>query len=619
MFSKTNKYVVSPEGYDDIGAVLDGLGEGFAHSEISWAELQTGTIPDGCEVLFVNCAGEASSGMVNANAIRKFVEHGGSLYASDFAGKVLSDAFPKALIFDQSGQQCEAHCSVVDDGLREVIGGKIKIHFDLSSWWQIRSVSSEVRVYVRWETLPIVVGFQYGRGHVIYTSFHNEAQVSEAEQKLLRFLVLRPILAQAASLATEVTRARQFAPGKEIIETINRGQRCGPYTYKAQGGEGLLYLLQWEGAGTLQLTIQDPTNRIVFQRQESRPPLQHEVASTMPGDWAYYIEAISAQYTNLPFVLTVATRTASKSSKPSTPLQPAILSRKGTYAKQWGSTHPGLMIILLDQSSSMNDPFGASQLLGGKKKCDAVATVLNNLLYEFIRTNTVGTEIKPRVDVAVLAYEGSTARSSLKGALANKPFVSLPELSAYPMRVETRLKKELDDSGQVVEIPTSFPVWVEPMVGTATPMCAALRRARELVETWVKQHPSNYPPVVINITDGASTDGDPREAAQELCEVGTGDGTVLLFNVYLTDKPLPTTEFPSQAGEIPPDPENIGATLFDMSSEIPAMSRKNISGATGKVLPSGARGLILNGDAGAIRSMFVFATVSAARSIDPNR
>lgn len=618
MYQKMNKHIVSPSGYDDIGAVLDDLGEGFAYSEISWAELQTGAIPDDCEVLFINCAREASSGTVNANAIRKFVERGGSLYASDWAGGVISSVFPKVVTFDQDGQACEANCSVVDEGLREVIGDKIKIHFDLDGWWRIRSVSSDVRVYVKWNSLPIVVGFQHGRGHVIYTSFHNKAQVSEAEQKLLRFLVLRPILAQAASLAAEASRARQFAPGKEIIETISRGQRCGPYVYKAQGGEGLLYLLQWEGVGTLKLTILDPTHNIVFQKQETRPPLQYEVASVTSGDWSCYVEAINTQYANLPFVLTVATR-ASKNVKPSTTLEPAILSRKGTYAKQWGSTHPGLLIILLDQSSSMNDPFGASQLLGGKRKCDAVATVLNNLLYEFIRANTVGAEVKPRADIAVLTYEGGTARSALKGALAGKPFVSLPELNAHPLRVETRLKKELADDGTVIEIPTPFPVWVEPMVGTATPMCTALRQARELAETWVKQHPNNFPPVVLNITDGASTDGDPREAAQELCEVGTSDGKVLLFNVYLTDKPLPAIEFPSQAGQIPADPEQLGATLFDISSEIPEAVRKNIANATGKILSPGARGLILNGDAGAIRSMFIFATLSAARSIDPNR
>lgn len=228
-------------------------------------------------------------------------------------------------------------------------------------------------------------------------------------------------------------------------------------------------------------------------------------------------------------------------------------------------------------------------------------------------------QIKPRADIAVLTYEGGTARSALLGALVGKPFVSLPELNEHPLRVETRLKKELDDSGQVIEIPSQFPVWVEPMVGTATPMCAALRMARELAEGWVKKHPDHYPPVVINITDGASTDGDPREAAHELCELGTSDGAVLLFNVFLTDKPVPPIEFPSQAGQIPTDAENLGTTLFDMSSEIPESARKNIAGAAGQTLPSGARGLVLNGDAGSIRQMFIFATVGASPAVDPNR
>lgn len=412
-----------------------------------------------------------------------------------------------------------------------------------------------------------------------------------------------------------------FTPGRESIARINTGATSERYRYGLNEPANLTYLLHWEGAGTLGLVVQDPQGHIMHDSTSAKSPIRVEISATTIGDWVCWVKSISVAHPNFPYVLTLARSALATITKSSTPMshpQPALLSRKGKYEKQWGSTHPGLLIFLIDQSSSMNDPFGGSQLGTGKKKSDMVATVLNNLLYEFIKTNTVGTVIKPRADIAVVIYEGNTASSALKGALASKEYVNLPELNTNPLRVEQRIKKELDDSGQVVEIPIRFPVWVEPLVGTATPMCAALRKARELAETWVKLHPDNYPPVVINITDGVSTDGDPREAAQELCEVGTSDGTVLLFNVYITDKPVPSIEYPSQAKGIPSDPENIGATLFDMSSIIPVSALKNIASSTGTTIPFGARGLVLNGDIGSLRQMFIFATIGATR-VDPNR
>ncbi|HEX7446368.1 MAG TPA: hypothetical protein VF306_02420 [Pirellulales bacterium] len=58
--------------------------------------------------------------------------------------------------------------------------------------------------------MPIVVGFRHGDGHVLCTSFHNKAQVYEQERRLLRFLVLQPILARAATEANQAVSARQF-------------------------------------------------------------------------------------------------------------------------------------------------------------------------------------------------------------------------------------------------------------------------------------------------------------------------------------------------------------------------------------------------------------------------
>ena len=68
-------------------------------------------------------------------------------------------------------------------------------------------------------------------------------------------------------------------------------------------------------------------------------------------------------------------------------------------------------------------------------------------------------------------------------------------------------------------------------------MCEALTLATSTLETWVKEHKFSYPPVVINITDGESTDGDPLEDAQVLRELSTQDGNVLLFNCHISGSP----------------------------------------------------------------------------------
>lgn len=232
------------------------------------------------------------------------------------------------------------------------------------------------------------------------------------------------------------------------------------------------------------------------------------------------------------------------------------------YGQTWASTHPGCLIVLLDQSGSMKNKFGGSQIGKGQTKADMVATVLNNLLHDLVKANTVGTLVKPRADVAVLGYEGRSVHSALGGVLSSQAFVSLAELAAHPLRVETRTRKEISDDGTVAEVQIPFPVWVEPHFGDMTPMRAAFQRACELAESWAVEHMDSYPPVIINVTDGASTDGDPSDLARELVKIHTNHGEALLFNCHITDLPSAKIEFPNNIEAIPDDPEHLAEPVF---------------------------------------------------------
>lgn len=314
----SRRYLVTPSGYDDIGAVLDSLGQGFEHGRVSFDELQHPQALDGCEVLFVNCSPEATGvSEPVAAAIRKFVERGGSLYASDWAGALIDRAFPGVLRFDTTGAAERVPCRVVDPGLAAIIGDSIDITFEIDAWWGVVDSKRGSRVYVERSTgpsqrraTPIVIGFAAGNGQVIYTSFHNKSQLSEKERGLLRFLVLRPIVAGAAEATASIIRAERLEPGKMIPDAIQRKASSRPYAHKASRGEGIVWVLTWNDSARMRLIVKDPGGRVVRQVEGSRTPLRCEVEAIHPGDWYCVVECLDASKDNVPYALTLARRTS---------------------------------------------------------------------------------------------------------------------------------------------------------------------------------------------------------------------------------------------------------------------------------------------------------------------
>jgi hypothetical protein len=289
------------------------------------------------------------------------------------------------------------------------------------------------------------------------------------------------------------------------------------------------------------------------------------------------------------------------------------------YSQAWSASRPGCLILLLDQSGSMSDPFGFSQAGAGRRKCDMVATVLNGFLNELIVTNTIAqkdgtTMVRPRADVAVLGYQGSFVGSILGGPLEGRTFVTLPELQTHPLTIERRTKREIDEVGMEVEIPVQFPLWVKPAAKAGTPMCAALRQAQDLASQWTRINPDSYPPVIINVTDGMANDGDPMEVARRFSDISTNDGQALFFNVHITDINSAPISYPASEQELPHD--RYAQKLFAMSSLIPETSLALLRSLWAHPVFPGARGLIFNGDAASVRQMFVFASVPATKPLE---
>jgi hypothetical protein len=83
-----------------------------------------------------------------------------------------------------------------------------------------------------------------------------------------------------------------------------------------------------------------------------------------------------------------------------------------------------------------------------------------------------------------------------------------------PARVEERIKKSDDGAGGILEQKIRMPVRFDPTAEGGTPN--GIAQAQSLVQRWLEQHPDCFPPVVIHITDGESTDGAPTSAMKSL-------------------------------------------------------------------------------------------------------
>ncbi len=257
------------------------------------------------------------------------------------------------------------------------------------------------------------------------------------------------------------------------------------------------------------------------------------------------------------------------------------------YSAEISRANPSMFLFLLDQSGSMADPFGG----GGGKKDQKVADAINNLLFNLTIKCAKSEGVRDYYHVGVIGY-GEKVGPALGGALAGKELIPISQVADAPERVEERTKKVEDGAGGLVEQKVRFPIWFSPVSKGGTPMNEALKAAQRIVEGWLTEHPDCFPPIVINITDGESTDGVPLKAAESLRDLTSSDGNVLLFNVHLSNKGGASFEFPGSEGELP---DQYAKQLFNMSSLLPDHIR-SAAQQEGLQVGEQSRGFVFNAD-----------------------
>jgi hypothetical protein len=260
------------------------------------------------------------------------------------------------------------------------------------------------------------------------------------------------------------------------------------------------------------------------------------------------------------------------------------------YSAEISRINPTCLLFLVDQSGSMSYPFRGKT--SGQSKAQGVADVINRLLQNLALKCAKSEGIRDYFYVGVIGYGGNRVQPAFQGDLAGRPIVAMSDLVAHPVRIEQRSHKMEDSTGALIEQSIKFPVWLEPTAGGKTPMCGALTLARHVVAEFVERHPGCYPPMVVNITDGAATDGTPEVPANELRTVASTDGNTLLFNVHLSSKALRPIEYPDSEVFLPDDYARL---LFRMSSVLPPKVQA-AARVEGFLIGDSSRGFVFNAD-----------------------
>jgi len=277
------------------------------------------------------------------------------------------------------------------------------------------------------------------------------------------------------------------------------------------------------------------------------------------------------------------------------------------YQAEISRATPSCFLFVIDQSGSMGDPFAGPG--SGRSKAQELADVINRLLQTLVTRCAKGEEVRDYFEIGVIGY-GHTVGNALHGGLAGRDFVPISQIAFNPARLESRSKKVPDGAGGLVEQTFQFPVWLDPTHNGGTPMCEALRRSKAAIEAWASAHPNSYPPTVIHVTDGESTDGDPSSLAREIGVITTSDGPVCLYNLHISSTSATPITFPSSEAELP---DQFARLLFGMSAPLPEKIRREAA-TEGYSVGDGSRGFAFNADlVEAIRFIDIGTRVSGLR------
>lgn len=273
----------------------------------------------------------------------------------------------------------------------------------------------------------------------------------------------------------------------------------------------------------------------------------------------------------------------------------------GTYRQEISASKNlfGCLIVLLDQSGSMADMFGADK----RSKVVAATRAVNTALETLVDCGGV----RDHYHAGVIGYGASGARDLL--GVGNGPGGLLANSELDARAAVERIEFDEDDGTGKLKV-AEFRKWFDPACAGGTPMDEAFVMAADKLREWVGRYPSSFPPMVLNITDGEANVPKAAEAAAlALRKISTSDGETLLFNCHISASGTVPIEYPTSDTGLS---EDLSKWLFRISSEIPETMVRNAQAAGLSAVTTGSRGFVYNATAGKLVKFLRFSGMLGA-------
>ncbi len=212
-----------------------------------------------------------------------------------------------------------------------------------------------------------------------------------------------------------------------------------------------------------------------------------------------------------------------------TRLRPSTGVRALSYQAEISRTSPTAILMVMDQSTSMNH-----RLNSGQSKAAFLADVLNKTLYTIITNCSKSDGVRDYFHVGVVAYGAKGRRQRLSRRVRRRAIAC-----HLPPRRNSAPGRDPHQEGRRTQRRCHGAAGaISHLVRAAKPRqderCARVstRRSRFSING-ARTHPSAFPPTVLHVTDGHPSDGDPEPTADRLKSLATSDGGCLLFNLHV--------------------------------------------------------------------------------------
>lgn len=330
-FFRPLRAVTDPH-YDDIGSILKRLN--YTYIEVQDQDLADYNYIKDFDAIFINCSGDSAANAPAAkDSLRRYVEGGGVLYASDWAFVYLQESFPGHLFFSGKIGVGNQHvtATITDPGLELYLMQKtVEIFYNLGSWAVMTDVSPGTEVIMRGDVrvyegisfsplprssplaaqankiltnVPLAASFEYEKGFVIYTTFHNEPQLTELQRKLLEYFIIKPITAKIAKWLGDKLEELGHSVKQKILNVINKaGTKI--FSHVVDKIKDLIIALGFEGS-RFRVSVYRPDGSLYAQVESETSPIIIKIPNAKPGEWSFTVEALDVPYDNYPFVVMV--------------------------------------------------------------------------------------------------------------------------------------------------------------------------------------------------------------------------------------------------------------------------------------------------------------------------